>query len=225
MADVPRKKRHSVCQATTQRSGRRREIAPVPGLQSASSNAHATRPTPADLRAARGKRVPDLIVPDLAVLFCGINPSLYSVAVGHHFARPGNRFWKSLHGAGFTPRVLRPDEEHELLELGLGITNVVPYATASAAELSRDAYQRGATQLARKLRRHRPRNVAFLGIDAYRIATGQRHARVGLQPTPFAGVAAWVLPNPSGLNAHYQIEALVREYALLARALARAARR
>jgi TDG/mug DNA glycosylase family protein len=147
----------------------------------------------------------------------GINPSLYSAAVGHHFARPGNRFWKTLERAGFTAQLLRPSEERALLQRGVGITNVVPHATASAAELSRDDYRRGALALARKVRRHRPRVVAFLGIEAYRIATGDRHAVVGAQPNPFAGARAWLLPNPSGLNAHYQLEGLAREYARLAR--------
>jgi double-stranded uracil-DNA glycosylase len=216
---LPRNERHRLCQAATQRSGRRRKKPTKPGILAASSNAHATRPTRAAIASARGKRVPDLIAPGLAVLFCGINPSLYSAAVVHHFARPGNRFWKTLHGAGLTSRLLRPEEERELLERGIGITNVVPYATASAAELGRDDYRRGALLLARKVRRFRPRIIAFLGIGAYRIATGQRHARVGQQPIDFAGSRAWLLPNPSGLNAHYPMDALVREYGALARAL------
>ena len=178
------------------------------------------RPTRAELLRAHGKRVPDLIAPDLAVLFCGINPSLYSAAVGHHFARPGNRFYKTLMLAGFTDRVLAPYEESELIARGIGITNLVARATASASELEVVEYLRGARTLAKKLRQYRPRALAFLGIDAYRIASGRKHARVGSQPEPFHGFACWVLPNPSGLNAHYQQPALAAAYAELARAIA-----
>lgn len=177
-----------------------------------------SRPSARELAAARGRRVPDLIAPGLRILFCGINPSLYSAAVGHHFARPGNRFWKTLHRAGLTQRLLLPSEERELLASGVGITNVVPFATASAAELVSEDYRRGAQGLARKVRRYRPRVIAFLGIDAYRIVTGERGARVGPQPSAFAGTKTWALPNPSGLNAHYQIDGLATAYAELARA-------
>jgi double-stranded uracil-DNA glycosylase len=207
MAATPEKLRHRLCQEPTSRSGLPVRVTPKPDASALSSNAHA-------------KRVPDLIGRGLELLFCGINPSLCSAAVGHHFARPGNRFWKAIHGAGFTPRLLRPEQERDLLELGIGITNIVSRATASAAELSRDDYRRGAIALARKLRRHRPRIVAFLGIDAYRIATGERRARIGPQPIPFAAARAWLLPNPSGLNAHYQLDALIREYSVLARQVA-----
>jgi TDG/mug DNA glycosylase family protein len=154
----------------------------------------------------------------LRVLFSGINPSLYSAAVGHHFARPGNRFWPTLHRSGFTERLLAPSEELELLARGVGITNVVWRATSSAAELVPEDYARGAVTLARKVRRYRPAVIAFLGIDAYRIVSGERRARIGPQPLRFAGAEVWALPNPSGLNAHYQIEALAQAYAELARA-------
>ena len=176
------------------------------------------RPTPDELEAARGGSVPDLIARDLRVLFCGINPSLYSVAVRHHFARPGNRFWRTLHGAGFSKRLLRPDEEDELLRSGVGITNVVARGTARADELRLEEYGQGALLLARKVKRYQPRFVAFLGVQAYRLAAEQPLARIGAQPSPFAGKPAWVLPNPSGLNAHYQLDGLVREYSKLARA-------
>lgn len=177
------------------------------------------RPSADALRAARGGSVPDLIAADLRVLFCGINPSLYSAAVGHHFARPGNRFWRALHGAGFTQRLLAPAEEGELLRSGLGITNVVPTATASADELCAEDYRRGIERLRRKLGRYRPRSVAFLGLGAYRIVARRPGASVGLQPELIAGVEAWALPNPSGLNAHYQLPQLIECYAVLARAL------
>jgi TDG/mug DNA glycosylase family protein len=176
-------------------------------------------PDQAALDAARGGRVPDLIAQDLRVLFCGINPSLYSAAVGHHFARPGNRFWPAIHGAGFTPELLVPARERELLHAGIGITNVVSTATASADELSREEYRRGIAALRRKLRRYRPRVIAFLGMGAYRIASGRPGATIGLQAEPFAGVVAWALPNPSGLNAHYQLPALIECYAALARSV------
>lgn len=176
-------------------------------------------PNQAALEAARGGRVPDLIALDLRVLFCGINPSLYSAAVGHHFARPGNRFWPAIHGAGFTSELLVPARERELLRAGIGITNVVPAATAAADELSREEYRHGAEELRRKLGRYRPFAIAFLGLGAYRIASGCRGATIGLQPEPFAGVMTWALPNPSGLNAHYQLPALIECYAVLARAV------
>jgi TDG/mug DNA glycosylase family protein len=166
----------------------------------------------------RGRRVPDLIAPGIRLLFCGINPSLYSAAVGHHFARPGNRFWKALHGAGFTERLLRPEEEQELVSKGIGITNVVGHATAAADELDDRDYAKGVLALRRKVRRYSPRVVAFLGITAYRIATQRPHAVIGRQPEPFEGAEAWALPNPSGLNAHYQVDDLARLYGELARA-------
>jgi TDG/mug DNA glycosylase family protein len=154
---------------------------------------------------------------NLRVLFCGINPSLYSAAVGHHFARPGNRFWATLHRSGFTDRLLRPAEERELLARGIGITNVVNHATASAAALTQDDYRKGARALARKVRRLRPAVLAFVGIEAYRIAAGQPRAEVGEQAIRFAGARVWVLPNPSGLNAHYQLDRLAELYGELAR--------
>jgi double-stranded uracil-DNA glycosylase len=179
----------------------------------------ASRPTRAALEAAEGREVPDLIAPGLRVLFCGINPSLYSAVVGHHFARPGNRFWPTLHRAGFTERLLRPNEERELLERGIGITNVFPRASASAETLSLDDYRWGEQRLRRKLARYRPHVVAFLGLGAYRIAADEPKAVVGLQPRAFAGVTAWALPNPSGLNAHYQLPELVECYRALARSV------
>jgi TDG/mug DNA glycosylase family protein len=178
------------------------------------------RPTPAALLAARGSCIEDLIAPGLRVLFCGINPSLYSAVVGHHFARPGNRFWPVLHRAGFTPRQLHPSEQHELLDSGIGLTNVVPGASASAAELDAEDYCAGVQLLARKLRRFRPRVIAFLGLGAYRIVAGAPDATVGRQPRRFEGAEAWALPNPSGLNAHYSIQALITSYARLAAAVA-----
>jgi TDG/mug DNA glycosylase family protein len=154
--------------------------------------------------------VPDVIAPDLRVLFCGINPGLYTAATGYHFARPGNRFWPALYAAGFTRRLLSPAEEHELLPDGYGITNVVARATATAAELSAAEYVEGGRLLKAKVRRYRPKFIAVLGVGAYRTAFDQPKATLGLQPTAFGETNVWVLPNPSGLNAHYQPKDLAR---------------
>ena len=177
------------------------------------------KPTRADLLAAKNKTIRDVIASDLRVLFCGINPGLYSGATGHHFARPGNRFWPTLHLAGFTPRQLDPSEERELLTSGYGITNLVPRATATADELSPDELIAGQKRLRSKVKRYRPRVVAILGIGAYRTAFGQRAALLGLQPEKLADAVLWVLPNPSGLNAHYQLANLVEQFQLVRRAV------
>ena len=177
------------------------------------------KPTPAQIAAAHGGTVPDLLAPGLRVLFCGINPSLYSAAVGHHFARPGNRFWPTVHEAGFTQRLLSPFEECELLERGYGITNLVARATAAADELTGEELLAGARVLGRKVRRHRPWFVAFLGISAYRTAFNRPRAALGRQPEEVGGAGVWVLPNPSGLNAHYQVADLGRLFADLRAAL------
>lgn len=168
------------------------------------------KPTPAQLLAAHDKAVPDLAAPNLKVLFVGINPGLYTAAIGHHFGRPGNRFWPALHGGGFTPRLFSPFEEALLLELRYGITNVVERATARADDLSDDEIRSGGQRLEVKVKRWRPTVVAFVGIGPYRIISGNRKAGVGLQSTTFGGSHAWVLPNPSGLNAHYQPAALAQ---------------
>ena len=168
------------------------------------------RPTPEELLAAVGKTVPDVIAPDLRVLFCGINPGLYTAAVGHHFARPGNRFWPALHAARFTERLLDSSEERELLRHGYGITNVVDRATATAAELSREELAEGGRRLTEKVERFRPRVLAVLGIGAFRTAFGRPGAALGEQAEGLGGTRLWVLPNPSGLNAHYQPDDLAR---------------
>jgi len=167
-------------------------------------------PTKEEVQAAAGRTVPDVIAPDLRVLFCGINPGLYTAAVGHHFARPGNRFWPTLHAAGFTDRVLHPSEERLLLPLGYGITNVVSRTTATAAELAPEELVAGGAALAGKVRRFAPRVLALLGVGAYRTAFDRPRAALGLQPEGIGETAVWVLPNPSGLNAHYQIGELAR---------------
>ena len=179
------------------------------------------RPTKQQLLAAHGKTLPDVIAPDLKVLFCGINPGLYTAAIGHHFGRPGNRFWPTLHRAGFTPRLLSPYEEQELLQLGYGLTNVVDRATAAADELAPEEYVEGGRNLAAKLREYRPAILAVLGVGAYRTAFARPKAQVGAQESPLEGSAVWVLPNPSGLNANYQMDRLVEVFTDLRRAAER----
>jgi TDG/mug DNA glycosylase family protein len=163
--------------------------------------------------------VPDVLAPGLRVLFCGINPGLWSAAVGHHFARPGNRFWKALHLGGLTPRQLAPDEAAALLALGLGITNLVDRATAGAANLDPEELQVGGSRLAAKADAARPEVVAVLGVGAYRTAFAGPKAAVGPLPDPIGGSRAWLLPNPSGLNAHYQLGDLAEAFAELRRSL------
>jgi double-stranded uracil-DNA glycosylase len=160
-----------------------------------------------------------VIGPGLSVLFCGINPGLYSAAVGHHFGRPGNRFWRALHGSGFTERLFSPYEDARLPALGLGITNLVPRTTARAEELTVDELAQGAHALAAKAARWRPRVVAVLGVGAYRAAFGRPAAAVGPQAEPIGGARVWVLPNPSGLNAHYGLVDLTRHFRALRTAL------
>ena len=173
------------------------------------------RPSADEIRAAAGKTVPDVAGPDLRVLFCGINPGLYTAAVGHHFARPGNRFWPAIHAAGFTERLLAPHEEGLLPGLGYGITNVVARATAGADELSEEELRAGGRRLLGRVRRLRPRFLAVLGIGAYRSAFGRPHAALGLQEETVGPTRIWVLPNPSGLNAHWTPAALAGEFARL----------
>ena len=177
------------------------------------------RPTREQLIAARDKTLPDVIAPGLRVLFCGINPGLYTAAVGHHFGRPGNRFWPTLHRAGFTPRLLSPSEQRELLPLGYGITNVVDRATAAADELSSEEYILGGRSLVANLRTYRPAVLAVLGVGAYRTAFQQPRAQVGPQDNPLEGSAVWVLPNPSGLNANYQAADLAKVFRELREAI------
>jgi double-stranded uracil-DNA glycosylase len=168
------------------------------------------KPTKQQLSAAEGKTVPDVIAPHLRVLFCGINPGLYTAAVGHHFARPGNRFWPALFAAGFTDRLVSPFAERELLANGYGITNVVMRATATADQLTREELRVGGKQLAAKVARYKPAFLAVLGLGAYRAAWERAKAKIGPQEEPIGETVVWVLPNPSGLNAHYQAKELAR---------------
>lgn len=167
------------------------------------------KPTPEELADAVNRTIPDVIAPGLRILFCGINPGVYSGAVGHHFARPGNRFWPALHKAELTPRQFSPFEDQELLTLGYGITNVVERTTAAAAELSAEELAEGGQRLVEKVLYYHPRILAVLGISAYRTAFNKPKAILGPQPERIGDTVVWVLPNPSGLNAHYRIEHLV----------------
>jgi TDG/mug DNA glycosylase family protein len=172
-----------------------------------------SKPSKHELEAARGRTIPAVLGPELDVVFVGINPGLWSGATGHHFAGPGNRFWKALHLSGFTPRVLSPAEDVALPRYGLGVTNLVARTTARADELTREELQSGAAALAKKLARISPRAVSVLGIGAFRSAFGRPQAALGRQEDPIADAEVWVLPNPSGLNAHYPLGALVPRFA------------
>lgn len=172
-------------------------------------------PSDAELEAARGRVIPDVLGPGLDVVFVGINPGLWSGATGYHFARPGNRFWKALHGSGFTDRLLSPAENASLLESSLGVTNLVARTTATAKELSDDEYRRGARALGRRLAPLRPRIVALLGIGAYGKGFGRPRATVGPQDEGLGPSRLWLLPNTSGLNAHYQLDDLVELFRAL----------
>ncbi|MEE1738223.1 G/U mismatch-specific DNA glycosylase [Streptomyces sp. BE147] len=171
--------------------------------------------TPEELRAARDRIVPDVVAGGLRVLFCGINPSLTTAVTGHHFAHPGNRFWPVLHLSGFTPRRLMPSEQGELLNHGLGITNVVARATARADELGADEFREGGRILAEKTERLAPLWLAVVGVTAYRTAFGERKASIGPQDRTIGGARVWALPNPSGLNAHWTVRTMADEYARL----------
>lgn len=154
----------------------------------------------------------DIVAPNLKVLFCGINPGLYSQVTGHYFARPGNRFWPTLHAAGFTDRVLLPAEERQLLTHGYGLTNLVDRATANASELVRGELVAGGARLRQTVSAYQPRFVAMLGVSAFRVAFAQPKATFGRQQESFEGAIMWVLPNPSGLNAHFQLADLARVF-------------
>jgi double-stranded uracil-DNA glycosylase len=182
------------------------------------------RPTKEQIRAAADRPVDDVIGSGLAVLFCGINPGLYSGAVGHHFARPGNRFWRALDGSGFTDRLLSPFEEAELLGFSLGITNLVNRATATAVGVGAEELVRGLGGLRRKAGRFEPRYIAVLGLTAYRTAFACPQASIGPQEGRLGPSRMWLLPNPSGLNAHYQMPALIEAFGEL-RAVAAPGRR
>jgi len=177
------------------------------------------KPTKEDLRDAVNRTTEDLIAENLKVLFCGINPGIWSGATGFHFAKPGNRFWKALHLGGFTDRLLHPSEEHELLENGYGITSFCKRTTARADELTTEEFTEGGKLLVKKLERYQPQFLAVLGIGAFRAAFNQRAAKLGLQAEKIGGAKVWLLPNPSGLNAHYQLPDLAKLFSELQQAI------
>lgn len=177
------------------------------------------KPTAEDLRDALNRTTEDLIDYDLKVLFCGINPGIYSGATGWHFARPGNRFWKVLHLSGFTPRQLHPSEEAELLEYGCGITSFCRRTTARADELTREEIVQGGQNLVKRIEKFRPKNLAVLGITTFRTAFSQPKAKIGLQKEKIGGANVWLLPNPSGLNANYQIPDFIELFGALKKSL------
>lgn len=170
------------------------------------------KPTKEDLRLAHGKTIADTLAKNLNVIFCGINPGLYTAAMGYAYSHPGNRFWSTLYAAGFTPRLLAPVEQHLLLEWGYGLTNLVPRATASEKDLLKEEFVRGGEVLLQKLATYQPEWVAFVGVGAYRKAFDRPNAEVGRQSEQFGNVKVWLLPSPSGLNAHYAGEKLIREF-------------
>jgi len=214
---------HFGCRDPGMRRGREHSRGSVMLLTNTLTAYHSTvktplptrNPTPAQLLAANDKTIPDIIARNLQVLFCGINPGLWSGATGHHFARPGNRFWPALHAGGFTPRVLKPFEETELLDYGCGITSFVNRATATAAELSDAELIEGALRLQKTVRKYRPAMLAILGIGAYRTGFGRKNAALGLQAQTIGETRIWVLPNPSGLNAHQTPASLAKLFAEL----------
>lgn len=177
------------------------------------------KPTKEDLRDAINRTTEDLIDYNLKVLFCGINPGMWSGATGFHFAKPGNRFWKALHFSGFSDRVLHPSEEHELLENGYGITSFCKRTTARANELSNEEIVLGGKNLVKKIEKFKPHFLAVLGIGAYRTAFSEPKAKLGLQVNQIGTTKIWLLPNPSGLNAHYQLDDLAKIFSELKQAI------
>ncbi|WP_207943432.1 G/U mismatch-specific DNA glycosylase [Actinomadura sp. KC345] len=179
------------------------------------------RPTKADLEAARDRVIPDVLPEDggtLRVLFSGINPGLYSGATGHHFARPGNRFWPALHRSGFTDRLLDPSGQDLLPTYGLGITNLAHRTTARADELTDEDFREGGRRLEALVERHRPAYLAVAGVTAYRTAFARPRTRIGPQDDTFGSAKVWVLPNPSGLNASWPVARIADEFTRLRQA-------
>lgn len=180
---------------------------------------HMLLPSKEELKKTATKTVGDLIQPDLRVLFVGINPGLYTAFTGFHYAWPGNRFWPTIYAAGFTDRLLKPSESAEMLKYGYGMTNVVSRASISASELSKEEYREGGKILVEKIKKYKPEWVAFVGIQAYREAFDKPKAKVGKQPDLIEGSRVWVLPSPSGLNAHYKPADFARVFSELKKSL------
>jgi TDG/mug DNA glycosylase family protein len=160
----------------------------------------------------RTDALPDLIADDLAVLFCGINPGLLAASTGFHFASKTNRFWRTVHLAGFTPQEILPQDDRRILDYGCGLTTFIRRPTAQADELSRDEFADAATSFERRIARHRPRFLAFLGKAAISALTGRRDLTWGMQPGKISESVVWVLPNPSGRNRAFTLDQLVEAY-------------
>lgn len=156
--------------------------------------------------------LPDLLEPGLTLVFCGINPGIRAASTGHHFAGRGNRFWRVMHLAGFTPEQIQPEDDYTVLRYGYGLTTVVSRPTARADELVRTEIELAGDGFRRKVERYAPRHVAFLGKMALAAISGRRSIDWGRQTEPFGGACAWVLPNPSGLNRGFDLDALVSAY-------------
>ncbi len=166
------------------------------------------KPSKEQIAQSVNKQIYDVIAPGIKLLFCGINPGLYTAAIKKHFGRPGNRFWPALFAGGITPRLYSPFEQHLLLLDNIGITNLVNRATARADEVEEKELQKGAEVLSQKIAKYKPEAVAILGITTYRTAFKKPKAKLGIQEDVISGAKIWVLPNPSGLNAHFQIKEL-----------------
>ncbi|WP_408229473.1 G/U mismatch-specific DNA glycosylase [Paraburkholderia sediminicola] len=170
------------------------------------------RPAPSVTHSDSLQSLPDILEPSLSVVFCGINPGVLAASTGHHFAGRGNRFWRAVHLAGFTPEQISPEDDRTLLQYRCGLTTVVSRPTARADELSQSDFKAAAVEFERKIERYAPQCVAFLGKMALCAMSGKRDIDWGLQPTAFGGARAWVLPNPSGLNRGFSLDALVTAY-------------
>jgi TDG/mug DNA glycosylase family protein len=157
-------------------------------------------------------RLADILSRDLDVVFCGINPALSAARAGHHFSSPNNRFWRVLHRAGFTPHLIQSESDRTILQYGCGLTAAVERPTVRASELTSDEFHESARELERKLRRYGPRYLAFLGKPAFAAIFRQRTVAWGQQDIRFGGAEVWVLPNPSGLNRAFSLDALVSSY-------------
>jgi double-stranded uracil-DNA glycosylase len=178
------------------------------------------RLTPSVTHSESLQGLPDILAPGLSVVFCGINPGVRAASTGHHFAGRGNRFWRVIHLAGFTPGQLSPEDDRTFLQYGCGLTTAVSRPTARADELSQWEFKAAASEFEQKIERYGPQYVAFLGKMAISAMSGERDIGWGLQPTAFGGASAWVLPNPSGLNRTFSLDALVTAYQELRLAIA-----
>ncbi|HXF25422.1 MAG TPA: G/U mismatch-specific DNA glycosylase [Gemmatimonadaceae bacterium] len=162
--------------------------------------------------------LPDILDTGLSVIFCGINPGLRSASSGHHFSAGGNRFWRAVHLARFTPELIAPDDDRTILQYGCGLTTAVERPTARASELSKHEFLAASVSLEKKIEQFAPEYVAFLGKVAYSSMSGLHKVEWGIQSLSFGGARVWILPNPSGLNRAFSLNDLVRHYGELRQA-------